>query len=335
MHHLPASAVWGGAQSRQPMLDRVPAHAAFFDLDKTVIARSSVLAFGRPFYQGGLITRRAVLRSSYAQFVFAVSGADEVQTERMRSQLTTLCTGWDVAQVAEIVAETVHELIDPIIYAEAAELIAAHHAAGRQVVIVSSSGAEVVEPIGALLGVDRVIATRMDIRDGRYTGQVEDYVHGTRKADAVRALAAEAAISLEESFAYSDSSTDVPMLETVGHPHAVNPDRALRRIATERGWPVLNFARPVPLRRRLPLRRGRRSAAAGQSVAMPPRRAPALRPVPPPTQPRAVSQALHRAVPAALGTAVGVSVVAGLTWYARQRWPDCKAGPIRDRLRIT
>ena len=73
--------------------------AAFFDLDKTIIAKSSVLAFGRPFYQGGLINRRAVLRSAYAQFVFALAGADEDQIERMRAYLTSMCTGWDVAQV--------------------------------------------------------------------------------------------------------------------------------------------------------------------------------------------------------------------------------------------
>ncbi len=102
--------------------------AAFFDLDKTVIAKSSALAFGRPFYQGGLMNRRAVLKSSYAQFVFHVSGADEDQMRKMRDHLTALCTGWDVAQVREIVAETLHELIDPLIYEEAADLIEEHRA---------------------------------------------------------------------------------------------------------------------------------------------------------------------------------------------------------------
>ena len=137
-----------------------------------------MLAFGRPFYQGGLINRRAVLRSAYAQFVFALAGADEDQIERMRAYLTSMCTGWDVAQVREIVSETLHEIIDPIVYDEAVELIGMHKAAGRDVVIVSSSGEEVVGPIGAMLGADHVVATRMVVADGKYTGEIELYAYG-------------------------------------------------------------------------------------------------------------------------------------------------------------
>ena len=224
--------------------------AAFFDLDKTVIARSSTLAFSRSFYQGGLINRRAVLRSAYAQFVYLVGGADHDQMERMRAYLSSMCTGWDVQQVKDIVSETLHELIDPIIYDEAATLIEEHHLAGRDVVIVSSSGAEVVEPIGEMLGADRVIATRMVVQDGRYTGDIEFYAYAVNKAIAIRELAEREGYHLAGSYAYSDSVTDVPMLEAVGHPHAVNPDRALRREAVARDWPVLVFTKPVRLRDR-------------------------------------------------------------------------------------
>ncbi len=230
-----------------------PRTAAFFDLDKTVIAKSSTLTFSKSFYQGGLINRRAVLRTAYAQFVFLAGGADHDQMERMREYLSSLCRGWDVAQVREIVAETLHDLIDPIIYDEAASLIEEHHAAGRDVVIVSTSGAEVVEPIGELLGADRVVATRMVVgEDGRFTGEVEYYAYGPTKAEAVRELAESEGYDLERCYAYSDSATDVPMLSAVGHPYAVNPDRALRREAVARGWPVLSFNRPVPLKQRLP-----------------------------------------------------------------------------------
>ncbi len=163
--------------------------AAFFDLDKTIIARSSTLAFSRPFYQGGLINRRTVLRSAYAQFVYLVGGADHDQMERMRAYLSAMCTGWDVQQVKDIVSETLHELIDPIIYDEAATLIEEHHLAGRDVVIVSSSGAEVVEPIGEMLGADRVVATRMVVQDGHYTGDIDFYAYAENKAAAVRELA--------------------------------------------------------------------------------------------------------------------------------------------------
>lgn len=245
-----------------------PRAAAFFDLDKTVIAKSSVLAFGRPFYQGGLLNRRAVLKSSYAQFVFHVSGADEDQMTRMRDYLTAMCTGWDVAQVREIVAETLYDLIDPLIYDEAAGLIEDHHAAGRDVVIVSSSGEEVVTAIGELLGVERVLATRMVEVDGRYTGEIEFYAYGPNKAEAMRELADREGYDLSASYAYSDSSTDLPMLEAVGHPSAVNPDKALRRAAIDNGWPVLSFARPVSLRSRISLRHPSAPIVASAAVGM-------------------------------------------------------------------
>ena len=226
--------------------------AAFFDLDKTIIAKSSTLAFGRPFYQSGLLNRRAVLRSAYAQFVFALAGADEDQMDRMRDYITAMCTGWDVAQIREIVNETLHDIIDPLVYDEAVERIQQHKSAGQDVVIVSSSGEEVVGPIGAMVGADYVLATRMVVSDdGKYTGEIERYVYGPEKAEAVRELAAERGYDLAASYAYSDSITDLPLLEEVGHPTAVNPDRALRKIAVERGWPILTFANGVPLRERI------------------------------------------------------------------------------------
>jgi len=258
--------------------------AAFFDLDKTVIAKSSTLAFSKSFYQGGLINRRAVLRTAYAQFVFLAGGADHDQMERMRAYLSSLCRGWNVQQVKEIVAEALHDLIDPIIYDEAAFLIEEHHTAGRDVVIVSTSGAEVVEPIGELLGADRVVATRMVVgEDGCFTGEVEYYAYGPTKAEAIRELAASEGYDLRRCYAYSDSVTDLPMLEAVGHPHAVNPDRALRREALARGWPVLDFHRPVRLTQQLP------------GLSAPPR--PAL-------------------VAAAVGAA---AATAGLVWLASRR----------------
>jgi HAD superfamily hydrolase (TIGR01490 family) len=224
--------------------------AAFFDLDKTVIARSSTLAFSRSFYRGGLITRRSVLRSAYAQFVFRLGRADHDQMERMRRYLSAQAAGWDVQTVKDIVADTLHHIVDPLVYEEAVSLIAWHHDEGRDVVIVSTSGAEVVEPIGDLLGADTVIATRMVHDNGRYTGEIEFYAYADNKATAMRQLAVERDYDLAASFGYSDSATDLPMLEAVGHPHAVNPDRALRKAAVERDWPVLDFNKPVQLRRR-------------------------------------------------------------------------------------
>ncbi|PVG82414.1 HAD-IB family hydrolase [Nocardioides gansuensis] len=227
--------------------------AAFFDLDKTIIAKSSALAFSRPFQAGGLISRRAMLRSVYAQFVYLVGGADHDQMEKMRAFMSQLTAGWDVATVREIVADTLHNIVDPLVYDEAVSLIEEHHLAGRDVVIVSTSGAEVVGPIGEMLGADRVVATRMEIVDGHYTGDIEYYAYAQEKARAIEDLARTVGYDLGQCYAYSDSITDVHMLEVVGHPHAVNPDKELRRVALERGWPVLAFDRPVALRGRVSL----------------------------------------------------------------------------------
>ncbi|XHM92222.1 HAD family hydrolase [Peterkaempfera sp. SMS 1(5)a] len=282
-----------GRPAGQPLQAPRPARtAAFFDLDKTIIAKSSALAFSKPLYRGGLINRRAVLKSAYAQFVFLVGGADHDQMERMREYLSALSRGWNVQQVQEIVAETLHGLIDPLIYVEAASLIEEHQAAGRDVVIVSSSGAELVEPIGVMLGADHVIATRLEARDGCYTGEIEYYAYGANKAAAIRELAKTEDYDLERCYAYSDSVTDLPLLETVGNPFAVNPDRGLRREALSRDWPVLAFSRPVRLR--LGARRG--TAAWG--------RIPSLR---------------LPSGPVLAAAAVGAATAAGLVWYSSRR----------------
>ncbi|WP_343967583.1 MULTISPECIES: HAD family hydrolase [Kribbella] len=245
-----------------------PRSAAFFDLDKTIIARSSTLAFSRPFYAGGLINRRTVLRSAYAQFVYLLGGADHDMMEKMREYLSAMCTGWDVQTVREIVADTLHHVVEPMIYDEAVALIEEHHAAGRDVVIVSSSGAEVVEPIGAMLGADKVIATRMVVADGKYTGEISVYAYGPHKATAITELAAAEGYDLKASYGYSDSITDEPMLAAVGHPFAVNPDKALRKLAVSRDWPVLDFSKPVALEERKRLPEVRRPAVAASLVGV-------------------------------------------------------------------
>ena len=226
--------------------------AAFFDLDKTVIAKSSTLAFSKPFFEQGLMNRRAVLKSTYAQFLFLMSGADRDQMDRMRSYVTNMCTGWDVEQVKSIVGETLHDIVNPLVFAEAAELIADHKLCGRDVVVVSASGEEIVAPIARALGATHAMATRMVVEDGRYTGEIAFYCYGEGKVAAIRELAAREGYALEHCYAYSDSSTDLPMLEAVGHPAVVNPDRTLRKEASARGWPVLDFSKPVSLRDRIP-----------------------------------------------------------------------------------
>jgi HAD superfamily hydrolase (TIGR01490 family) len=220
--------------------------AAFFDLDKTIISRSSTLAFGPSFYRYGLITRAEALRTAYAQLLFRIGGADHQRMERIRGAVGDLCRGWPVDRVTDIVRRHLDDTIGPLVYADARRLIVAHGKAGQDVIIVSTSGQEMVGPIGDLLGASEVIATRMEVADGHYTGQMEFWAYGEAKASRVRELAASRGYRLRECYAYSDSVTDLPMLEAVGHPRAVNPDRALRKIARERHWPVLAFGTRSP-----------------------------------------------------------------------------------------
>jgi HAD superfamily hydrolase (TIGR01490 family) len=243
--------------------------AAFFDLDKTVIAKASSLAFSRPLYQGGLLARRDVLKVAYSHLLFRLGGsADEVQMARTRDQIAELSRGWPAEEVKSIVNETLEELIAPSVYAEAAALIEAHRSAGRAVVLVSASGEEMVAPIGRMLGATDVIASRMKIgADGRYTGEIDFYAAGPAKAEALKEFAAARGVDLDVSFAYSDSITDEPMLRAVGYPRAVNPDRGLRRLAQEEGRPQLTVRRPVALRQPLPRPNPLAVAAAGVGVA--------------------------------------------------------------------
>ena len=226
--------------------------AAFFDLDKTIVARSSPLALGRSFFKEGLINRSWLIKSLYAQLMFHLMGADEEKMQKMQTEAARMTDGWEAEKVRRVVNEVLEEVITPLIYAEALEIIHDHRAAGRLICIVSSSPEEIVEPMAALLGVDRFIASKPKIVDGKYTGELEFYAYGDHKAVAIRQLAEDEDIDLDNSFAYSDSITDQPMLEVVGNPVAVNPDKELRRLAVEKDWQTETFRNPVSIRDRLP-----------------------------------------------------------------------------------
>ena len=243
--------------------------AAFFDLDKTIIAKSSTLAFSRPFQAGGLISRRAVLRSAYAQFVYVVGGADHDQMEKMRAFMSQLVAGWDVATVREIVADTLHNVVDPLVYDEAVSLIEEHKLAGRDVVIVSTSGTEVVEPIGAMLGADIVVASRLEEVDGKYTGNIDYYAYAEEKARAILELAEQRGYDLDAQL----------RLQRLGHrrtdarggrPRASRSTRtrSCARSPPPTGWPILVFTKPVALRSRVPAKPTLAALAVGGVVAV-------------------------------------------------------------------
>ena len=226
--------------------------AAFFDLDKTIIAKSSTLAFTGKLHKAGLLGRKTLMRAALSQTFYVLFGADHDQLEKTREMLMTLTKGWNKAEIEALVEETLDEVVAPLVFAEALFLIDEHMREGRRVFIVSASPEEVVRPLAHYIGVQDVIATRARVDDkGRYTGEVELYAYAEAKAEAIRALAEEQDIDLAGSYAYSDSATDLPMMHAVGHPVAVNPDKELRDACEEFDWPILEFSRQVGLASRL------------------------------------------------------------------------------------
>jgi HAD superfamily hydrolase (TIGR01490 family) len=241
--------------------------AAFFDLDKTVIARASMVAMGRPLYREGLVSRWLVLRALWGQLLYLWFGASEEKLARTRDTALRLVAGWERDHLARVAREAIETVFEPIVYSEAVDLLIEHAERGHPVYLVSASPEEIVAPLGEHLGVDGWLATLAEVDpDGRYTGRVERYCYGPEKVVAMRALAEAEDLDLDASWAYSDSATDLPMLEAVGHPVAVNPDRELLRVARERGWEVRWFLRPVRLRDRLPRPQARPVVAVGGGV---------------------------------------------------------------------
>lgn len=173
------------------------------------------------------------------------------QAETMMLEVTR---GWNGAHVSKLIGEALDEIIIPIIYKEAADLIKKHQDEGREVIIVSSAPIEIVQPLADHFKVNHCIATtvRRDL-DGNFNGELELLAYGAQKPKAIRELAEKLNIDLAESYAYSDSFTDVPLLECVGHPVVVNPDRQLARYAHEQNWPITRFTQVVRLDNRKPL----------------------------------------------------------------------------------
>jgi HAD superfamily hydrolase (TIGR01490 family) len=225
-----------------------PAGAAFFDLDKTLIARNSATALISTLIAEGMLRRRTVLRSIYAQASYQLGAANRSQSERLKQVLGSVISGWDAARLALLAHERLPDKIAPQVFSQAAALVKQHHDAGRDVVIVSASSRELVEPIGALLGADHCLSSRMEVQNGYYTGQAEFFNYGAAKVESMMRLAASVGYDLGASYAYSDSVTDLPMLEAVGHAAVVNPSRAFRQLAEERGWQVIRFSQPASVR---------------------------------------------------------------------------------------
>ena len=230
------------------------AGAAFFDLDRTLIRRSSALALAGSFRERGMISRRQMAHAAYWQLLFVARGADEQAIRAVAERGLHVLNGFRPGDLQELVAEAMEPVLKPLVYAEPLELVEQHRERGERVYIVSAALLEIVEALAAELDFDGAIGTICELEDGHYTGRALRVLHGAEKADALRELAGREDIDLAASTAYSDSDSDRPFLEAVGHPIAVNPDRALRVTAADRGWPVLEFGRRAypHTRRRFP-----------------------------------------------------------------------------------
>ena len=230
--------------------------AVFFDLDRTIIARASLAAYSPVLRREGFLKLPMVFRAAWGQIIYRFFGASDESIDRARRTALRLVAGIEQDTLRTIARENLAEVIEPIVYDEALGLIEDHRSQGRLLVLVSAAPIEIVDPLAKHLDIDEYIATTPEIDpEGRYTGNIEFLAQGSGKAEAIKRLAKIRKIDLVDSWSYSDSISDLPMLEIVGHPVVVNPDRQLRRIAHERSWPVLKFEQPVALGDRIPLDR--------------------------------------------------------------------------------
>jgi HAD superfamily hydrolase (TIGR01490 family) len=215
--------------------------AAFFDLDRTLISRSSSLALAGLFRQRGLIGRWQRAKAASAQLLFTRFGAGQARVGQTADSAMSVLRGVPVEMMREIATEAWVPVLRPLVYKEAVVLAEAHMAQGEPVYVVSAALQEVVEEVASRLGFAGAVASQAEVRDGADTGRLERRLQGRAKADAVVELAQAEDIALEASTGYSDSHSDVPFLEAMGEPVAVNPDRELRRVAKARGWRVEHF----------------------------------------------------------------------------------------------
>lgn len=217
-------------------------NAAFFDLDRTLIAGSSAFVFARAARDAGHVRTLDFAKDALRALRFRTSGSTDDTATEVRERMLSAVGGLKQADLVALNEMVLPELLG-LIRPEARPLVEQHAAAGRETWIVSASPVEIVEPLAHALEMTGGIGTRGEVVGGIYTGKLDGpFCYGQGKADAIVALAAERGIDLANSWAYSDSASDIPMMEVVGHAVAVNPDAKLAAVAREKGWPVVTFS---------------------------------------------------------------------------------------------
>ncbi len=223
---------------------QAPIAAAFFDLDRTLMEGSSAFQFGRAAYKAGLLSRRQLISDGWANLRFRLRGSTDEATHALRDRISESLTGTSVRDMQRLGPDVLARIL-PRIYPQMLGLAYEHQDGGRRVYIFTAASQELAEMLAHVLTFDGGIGSQFSmVQDGRYTGEPTGFfIYGADKARAVKRLADQEGIDLSESYAYSDSSSDLPMLRAVGHPVAVNPDRELLAEARAEGWEVRRFER--------------------------------------------------------------------------------------------
>jgi HAD superfamily hydrolase (TIGR01490 family) len=216
--------------------------AAFFDLDRTLISGSSAFDIALAARKAGYLRTSQLARDAVSALSFKLRGASDDKSEAVRQRILGAVTGMRQEDLVGLNAGVLPKLLDKI-RPEARRLLDLHRHAGRATYIVSASPIEIVEPLATTLGMTAGIGTRSSVVDGVYTGELDGpFCYGPGKVEAIEALARWDGFDLAQCYAYSDSASDLPMLQAVGHPVAVNPDAALERHAAANGWPIVHFS---------------------------------------------------------------------------------------------
>jgi HAD superfamily hydrolase (TIGR01490 family) len=218
--------------------------AAFFDLDRTLMEGSSAFQFGRAAYKAGLLSRRQLITDAVANVRFRLRGSTDADTHSLRDRISASLAGTRVRDMERLGPDVLARIL-PRIYPQMLAIAYEHQDAGRRVYIATAASSELADMLARVLSLDGGIGSQFsEVRDGVFTGEPTGlFIYGAGKARAIEELAAREGIDLGESYAYSDSASDLPMLRLVGHPVVVNPDSELLRLAREEGWEVLRFDR--------------------------------------------------------------------------------------------
>lgn len=226
-----------------PEADKKPKiEAAFFDVDNTLVRGSTSILFGKVAFTGGTIKRRDIWRFMFEQMMFIRRGENNEKMADFKDRALSLTKGHSVEELLSLMDVVYKNEIQPRLWPETVAAAKEHLAAGREVWLLTAAPVELAEAIARDIGATGALGTIVGHKDGVLTGElIGEPLHGKAKRKAAEKLAKDRGISLKRSWAYSDSYNDLPLLSSVGHPVAVNPDKILSRHAEAAGWEVLRF----------------------------------------------------------------------------------------------